>query len=211
MRKALFIMVLLAGFILGAGRFAASQQQAMPPEVADRLVDLSSCIDHLQKTGNLVRVKSEVDLEYDLAGIAKKYEGKKCVLFEKVKGSPYPVLIGLLWNRDIVGSIFGVPKEKVPFTIAGAIKPWRENKDAFPSPVLEKGPANEVIEKDVDLYRLPVPIHALEDGGRYFDSSVPAGGGPQLQGVEGYPRWDDPRSHQGTGTYLHPSGGLQHP
>lgn len=144
----------------------------MPEEVANRLVDLTSCIEYLEKTGNLVRVKSEVDLKYELAGIAKKFEGGKCLLFENVKGSRYPVFVGLLWNRDIVGGVFGVPKEKVPFVIGGAIGPWRKNKDAFPSPILERGPANEVIQKDVDLSTLPVPVHALKDGGPYFDSSV---------------------------------------
>ena len=174
MRKVFVIGVaaVALGIVLGASGVSTAQPQKMEEEVASRLVDLSRCIDYLEKTGSLVRVKSEVDLEHELAGIAKKYEGKKCVLFEKVKGSTYPVLIGLLWNRDTVGSIFGVPKEKVPFTIAGAIKPWRENKDALPSPVLDKGPANEVVEPEVDLYKLPVPVHALEDGGRYFDSSV---------------------------------------
>ena len=36
---------------------------------ANRLVDLKSCIDFLDKTGNLIRVKSEVDSKYELAGI----------------------------------------------------------------------------------------------------------------------------------------------
>ena len=145
---------------------------AVPEEAAQRLVDLSACVSHLEQTGNLVRVVSEVDPEYELAGIAKKYEGKKCILFEHVKGSEYPVFMGLLWNRNIVGDLFGVSKEQVPFVIASAIGPWHRNKDAFPSPILEKGPANEVVEPEVDLYKLPVPVHALKDGGRYLDSSV---------------------------------------
>jgi 2,5-furandicarboxylate decarboxylase 1 len=161
---------LVIGFLFPGALPAADQP--MPDEVATRLVDLSSCIDYLEKTGNLVRVKSEVDPQFDLAGIARKYEGTKCVLFEKVKGSAYPVFVGLLWNRDIVGSLMGVPKDKVPFAIAGAIGPWKKNKDAFPPQILEKGPANEVIEKEVDLYKLPIPVHALEDGGQYLDSSV---------------------------------------
>lgn len=144
----------------------------MDEDAAKRLVDLTSCIKYLENTGNLVRVKSEVDLKYDLAGIAKKFEGKKCVLFERVKGHQSPVLTGLLWNRDIVGALFGVPKEKVPFVIGGAIGSWKRNPDALTSPVLDRGPANEVIEEDVDLYKLPIPIHALKDGGRYLDCSV---------------------------------------
>ena len=148
-------------------------QASIPPEVGDRLVDIKKCIDYLEKTGNLVRVKSEVDPKYELAGIAKKYEGKKCILFEKVKGSAYPVFVGLLWNRDTVGALFNVPKEKVPFALGAAIGAWRKDKTALSSKILEKGPANEVIlTKNFNLYDLPAPIHALKDGGPYLDSSV---------------------------------------
>jgi 2,5-furandicarboxylate decarboxylase 1 len=150
-----------------------SGQPSDPSQVGDRLVDLKKCIDYLEKTGNLVRVKSEVDAKHELAGIAKMYEGKKCVLFEKVKGSAFPVFIGLLWNRDTVGSLFNVPKEKVPFIIGSAFRAWRKDKSALPSKILEKGPANEVIlTKGFSLYDLPVPVHALKDGGPYFDASV---------------------------------------
>ncbi|MBI3373507.1 MAG: UbiD family decarboxylase [Betaproteobacteria bacterium] len=153
-----------------AGRKRSKSAKAAA--VAARLVDLGACIDHLEKTRNLARVRSEVDPRHELAGIAKRFEGGKCVLFERVKDSVYPVLVGLLWNRATVGSLFGVPKEEVPFLIARAIAPWREKRDAFPSPVLDQAPANEVVESEVDLFRLPVPVHALGDGGRYLDSSV---------------------------------------
>jgi 2,5-furandicarboxylate decarboxylase 1 len=150
----------------------ATAERLIPEDAAGRLVDLGGCIEYLEKSGNLVRVKSEVDPEFELAGIAKQYEGKKCIFFERVKGSPYPVLMGLLWNRDIVGGLFGVPREEVPFVIARAIGAWKKDKQAHVSPVLEKGPANEVVEAEVDLTKLPVPVHALKDGGRYFDSAV---------------------------------------
>jgi 2,5-furandicarboxylate decarboxylase 1 len=141
-------------------------------EVAQRLVDLNACVEFLEGSGNLIRVKSEVDPEHELAGIARKFEGSKCILFEKVKGSEFPVFIGLLWNRDIVGKLFGVPSVEVPFVLASGIGPWKRDKSAFPEMILENGRANEVIVKEPDLYKLPIPIHALKDGGRYFDSSV---------------------------------------
>ncbi|MGQ9645166.1 MAG: UbiD family decarboxylase [Thermodesulfobacteriota bacterium] len=148
-------------------------QSSMPKEVGDRLVDIKKCIDYLEKSGNLVRVQSEVDPNLELAGIAKKYEGKKCILFEKVKGSAFPVFMGLLWNREIVGNLFDVPKEKVPFVLGAAIGAWRKDKTALQSRILDKGPANEVIlTKNFNLYDLPAPIHALKDGGPYLDSSV---------------------------------------
>ncbi len=141
-------------------------------DAAQRLIDLNSCIEFLEKTGDLVHVSTEVDPDYELAGIAKKLEGGKCVLFERVRGSEHAVFIGLLWNRDIVGRLFGAPGQRVPFVIADAIGQWKRNKEAIPSPIVDNGPANEIIEPEIDLFKLPVPIHALEDGGKYFDSSV---------------------------------------
>jgi len=151
----------------------------MPESTAARLVELESCLEFLAKAGRLVRVQSAVSSKYELAGIARRYEGKKCVLFERVKGSKYPVFMGMLWNREIVGQLFGMPWKKVPFEIAAAIGSWHNNKKKLSSPVLTKGPANEVVEASVDLYRLPVPVHALKDGGRYFDCSVVVVKNPQ--------------------------------
>ncbi|MBN2468762.1 MAG: UbiD family decarboxylase [Deltaproteobacteria bacterium] len=153
--------------------------QPKPEDLNNRLVDLSACIKYLDQTNNLVRITSEVDPRHELAGIAKRFEGKECVLFERVKGSLYPVFMGLLWNRETVGNLFGVPTEEVPFVIARAIGGWHANKNAFPAPILEKGPANEVIEENADLFRLPVPVHALKDGGAYFDSSVVVAKNPE--------------------------------
>ena len=57
--------------------------------------------------------------------------------------------------------------------IGSALGAWRKDKSALSSRVLEKGPANEVIlTENFNLYDLPAPVHALKDGGPYFDSSV---------------------------------------
>jgi len=39
-------------------------------DVADRLSDLNACIDFLDQAGKLIRVRSEVDPVFELAGIA---------------------------------------------------------------------------------------------------------------------------------------------
>jgi 2,5-furandicarboxylate decarboxylase 1 len=142
---------------------------------ANRLVELKSCIDFLDKTGNLIRVKSEVDAKYELAGIiyaSHKSGCGKAMLFEKVKDSAYPVLCGMLLDREIIASVFGVSTSEVSSFMGTCLDNWRKDKDRFPSTVLEKAPANEVIEKEINLDNLPVPLHALKDGGRYFNSSV---------------------------------------
>ncbi len=170
-RSALPLLIVAAAIVCAP--LGASAQPSPSTQTGDRLVDIKACIAFLEKSGNLVRVKSEVDPVHELAGIAKQYEGKKCILFEKVKGSAYPVFMGLLWNRDTVGALFNVPKEQVPFVIGAAIGAWRKDKGALAPKLLDKGPANEVvITQNVNLYALPVPVHALKDGGAYFDSSV---------------------------------------
>ena len=70
------------------------------------------------------------------------------------------------------------PKEQIPFVIADAIGSWRKNK-ARSSRNLIKGPANEVVAENFDLYKLPIPVHALEDGGRYLDSSIVVARNPE--------------------------------
>jgi 2,5-furandicarboxylate decarboxylase 1 len=166
------ILCLLLVLITCVGLAGSSSAKDMPAAKAKRLVDLKACIAFLEETGNLVRVKSEVDPEYELAGIAKRFEGEKCVLFENVKGSDYPVFMGLLWNRDIVGQLFGAPKEEVPFIINSATESWNKNKSALKEDIAKQGPANEVVMEEPNLYELPIPIHALKDGGPYFDASV---------------------------------------
>jgi 2,5-furandicarboxylate decarboxylase 1 len=134
------------------------------------LIDIQSYIEFFENHNHLIRVKSEVDQDQVLAGIAKKFEGEKAVLFERVKGQDYPVFVGLYWNRPMIANLFGTTSERLPFVLSDEIAAWR--KSQIEPVVVESGPANEVIEVSPDLYRLPIPHHAEGDGGRYITSSV---------------------------------------
>lgn len=140
-------------------------------ELAKRnLIDMHSYLDYLERHDHLIRVKGEVDPVHILAGIAKKFEGGKAVLFESVQGSAFPVLIGLYWNRPMLAGMFATTSEKLPFVLSDEIAAWRKNP--VPPVIVATGPANEVIEEDPDLGALPIPHHAEEDGGPYLTSSV---------------------------------------
>jgi len=134
------------------------------------LTDLQSYIDYLDEANLLVRVKSAVDSDRELAGIAKKFEAGKAVLFENVKDRDYPVLVGLYWNRSTTSRMFGTTSERLPFVLSDEITAWRENP--IEPVIVESGPANEVIEEKPNLSTLPIPHHAQGDGGRYLTSSV---------------------------------------
>lgn len=136
------------------------------------VADLQGIIDLLKKKDMLVRVKSPVDIKHEMAGIAKKFDGGKAVLFEKLQNSDVPMLTGLYWNRKVLAEIFNVNEKDLPFLTADAIKKWSNNP--IDPIVVDQGPANEVIiENNDDLLRdIPIPTHALQDGGPYLDACV---------------------------------------
>ena len=134
------------------------------------LTDMQGYVAWLEKKNHLIRVKSPVDAVLELAGIAKKFEGGKAVLFENVKGSDYPVLIGLYWNRPIIAGMYGTTSERLPFVLSDEIGAWR--KEQIEPIVVDSGPANEVIESDPDINTLPIPHHSEGDGGRYITAAV---------------------------------------
>lgn len=133
---------------------------------------LDTIIEALDRTGKLIRVRSRVHREHQLAGIAAKYEGVgKAVLFESVAGSDVPVLMGLYWSRDLLGSLYGVRAIDMPRFITSRIEQWKsspmphETLDRQQAPVMAASP-------EVDLNSLPIPVHAEKDGGAYLDAGV---------------------------------------
>ena len=153
---------------------AAAQSQTNDGKKTDVLRDLQGYVKILEKKGLLVRVRTEVDLRYELAGVAKHFEGKEVVLFEKVRGYDMPVLIGLNWSRKNVGALFGVSDLKLPFHISDAVGKWKSNpSDPSVLPVIvSDAPAQELRINPVDITKIPTPVLALEDGGPYLSNSV---------------------------------------
>jgi len=135
------------------------------------IADLGSIIDDLEAQGRLARVKTEVDLRHDLAGIAAKFEGgPRAVLFEKVKDRFAPVFTGLYWSRDLLGALLRRDPASLPQYVSDCIKQWQVKPR--PPVMVTDGPVFEVSEFHVDMTRMPIPIHALKDGGPYFDAGV---------------------------------------
>ncbi len=135
------------------------------------LKDLAAIVDDLDEMGRLARVKSEVDLVHELAGISKEFErSPRALLFENVKGFRTPVLTGLYWSRELLGALTRTPEAELPGLVSKHIKKWQVNP-VHPV-VLDDGPVREVTENDVDLSRMPIPVHATKDGGPYFDAAI---------------------------------------
>ena len=135
------------------------------------VADLGAIVKWLDKRGRLVRVRSEVDPAHELAGIASHFEGAaRAVLFERVRGSRYPVFTGLYWSRELLGALFDRPERSLPQYVSQCIRAWQQRPVA--PVVVESGPVLQVTEPRVDLSKLPIPVHAEKDGGPYFDAGV---------------------------------------
>ncbi len=135
------------------------------------IADLGAIIEALDKRGRLVRVRSEIDPKFDLAGVAAKFEGgPKAVLFENVKGYDHAVFMGLYWSRELLGDIFSRPAADLPQYISDCIGNWQANP--VDPVVVKDAPVLEVTERVVNLKKLPAPTHAMKDAGPYLDAAV---------------------------------------
>lgn len=117
------------------------------------------------------RIPEPVDLDFDVTAMAMELEkqGRAPVLcFEKVGGSPFPVVTNLFGDRKRYAQALGVAE-------ADLIEAWAGLGDKTIDPVmLESGPVKDVVLTGdaVDLDYLPILNHFAEDGGRYVTNGI---------------------------------------
>lgn len=133
--------------------------------------DLRGYIDILEKNGDLIRIKEEVDWDLEVGAIiCLSGEGRKpAPLFEKLKNYPGYRIVGRIpYGRRCYATAIGLPPD-APWT---EIKNKVEDRLKFPiKPIIVKdGPCKENIIRGekVDLYRFPAPMLADGDGGRFI-------------------------------------------
>ena len=124
-----------------------------------------SFLEQLDKSGELTRIKNEVSTEYEMAGIIDVL-GEKPVLFEKVKESSIPVVAGLVSSKELIARALGIRKEQLLHKLSAAIE------NPAPPEVAATGECQEIVEKDVDLTKLPIMRYTEKDGGKYVASAV---------------------------------------
>lgn len=133
-------------------------------------MDLKDCLKKMEQAGRLAHVTTPVDAVHELSGVAAKLDGGKALVFDHVKGYEYPVSTGMWWNRENVAPIFDTPVAQLSDLFARAVASLRQNPVA--PIVVEEAPAQSATMSEVDLGKIPVPTHALLDGGPYFSNCV---------------------------------------
>jgi 4-hydroxy-3-polyprenylbenzoate decarboxylase len=148
--------------------------------------DLPAFIADLEKRGQLKRIAAEVDPCLEITEIADRVvkQGGPALLFEKVRGSAYPVFINGFGSRErmslalgvgdldeIGGRIAGLLDFSAYMSLGGKIKALPQLAPLlamFPLHKPGRGPCQQVVEKDPDLGSLPVLKCWPGDGGRFF-------------------------------------------
>lgn len=146
--------------------------------------DIQAFIKKLEEKNLLRRISVEVDAKLEITEIADRIMKKEgaALLFEKVKGSPYPLLINAFGSEERICLAFDLDhlddmgKEIENLLDMSHYGTWSARFRTLPDllPLLrifpkkvKKAPCQEVIEKDPDLSRLPILHCWPEDGGPF--------------------------------------------
>ena len=139
--------------------------------------DLRGFLAHLESKEQLLHVKDEVDVKYEIAAGMRKtsdIEGP-ALLFENVKGYPgWRVLGGLFATRKLVALGLGVAQQKM-------LERYLTLEDQRIAPeIVSTGPVKEIkwTGDQIDLGKLPIVTHASKDCGPYVTIGVQIGKDP---------------------------------
>jgi UbiD family decarboxylase len=130
-------------------------------------------IELLDRNEELTRIKKEVSIEYEIAGIIAAMN-ERPVFFEKVKESDIPLVGGLVSSMDLIAKALDVEKTKVIPRLHEAMS------NPIEPDIVKKGECQEVVEKNVDLTKLPIMRYTEKDGGKYIPSAIAIIKDPEL-------------------------------
>ncbi|MBR4952279.1 MAG: menaquinone biosynthesis decarboxylase [Alistipes sp.] len=153
---------------------------------------LREYIDKLEAAGELQRISTEVDTHFEITEItdrvSKMEGGGKALLFERVKGSSYPVLMNMMGSDRRMAMALGVDSlddisRRIDKLLKEAMSPKNTLMDKlrmlpllqdvakwFPRKSSSRGECQEVVWQgdEVDLRKLPILTSWPYDGGPFI-------------------------------------------
>jgi 2,5-furandicarboxylate decarboxylase 1 len=118
--------------------------------------------------GRVARVDRAVDSHLELAGLMKRHDGERAMLFDRVKGSTVPVIGNLLASTANVEAAFDADRHGVRDAMQRAITSPIDPQTVTGGPVQEV-----VVSEGIELGDLlPVLSHAPGDSGRFVTAGV---------------------------------------
>ena len=136
--------------------------------------DLQSFVRELEQRGWLKRISAEVDPELEITEIADRVTkaGGPALLFERVKGSQFPLIINTYGTRErmclaldapdfdaVAARVKTIIKPEIPTTLMQKLKklPELAQLGSLPPKIVRRGVCQEVVHTDdANLFDLPV-------------------------------------------------------
>jgi UbiD family decarboxylase len=136
--------------------------------------DLRTFLDGIKRDNpeDFLVVSREVDPAFEITGIAVKLEQeakrRPVLLFEKVKGTPFPVLTNLHAGRPrLAAAIHARPENMQQAYLRAMEKPIAPTR-------VTGGPVKDtvLVGEKINLYDLPQILHHQEDAGAYITAAI---------------------------------------
>jgi len=123
-------------------------------------------VQKLDREGKLLHAKKKLSLKLEVASLLHSVEPRP--LLAEVRESEYRIVGNLFATKELVAECLGCRKEELVKRMLYAIENPSEPKvvERSEAPVLENTITN------VDLTKMPIPLHLPNDGGPYITSGV---------------------------------------
>ncbi|MCS4542235.1 MAG: UbiD family decarboxylase [Euryarchaeota archaeon] len=121
----------------------------------------------LEAQNQLIKIKKQVSTEFEISAVMKKLDGGSAVFFENVEGYSIPIVGGICGTRDRIAFSLKTKSSELLHKLLDAV----EHRN--PVRIVEKAPAQEIIEKEIDLLKqLPILTYCEKDGGPYITAGI---------------------------------------
>jgi len=134
-------------------------------------MSLRSFLEENERKGQILHIKDQVSLRFEISSIIKAFDGGPILFFDKIKGYTTKVVANVCGTRERICSALNVDLEGL----------YRRLIDAWWSPVppkiVKECPVKEVVEKP-KLSKIPVLTHFKKDAGPYITSAIVYAGSP---------------------------------
>lgn len=121
----------------------------------------------LEHENYLKTVSKKVNLIHELAALGKKADGRYALKFTNT-GHEIPVVTGFAGNRALMAKAMGVEVEKAAEHFAWA----QVNPMECTIIARAEAPVKQFVTLDVDLKKLPIPVHHEKDNGAYITAAL---------------------------------------
>lgn len=141
------------------------------------MLQIRDFLSRLEAEGDLIRIQDEVSPEYEIVAYTRQASDQDgpALLFEKVKGSEFPVLSNLWGAQRRVAAALGLQSEEL-------FQRYMEREGRTIEPVvLESAPCHEVVwtGDEIDLSKIPILRHYEKDGGPYVTAGLQVAKDPE--------------------------------